>query len=95
MTSGIIFSLEKVNIQIHFFQNKKIKKKKISEQTKNPKNLFGIKKKTKKAISNPASGLIVGTSNMVYEIIGAISGLITEPIKGGKKEGHYFIKIKN
>jgi len=24
---------------------------------------------------------------MVYEIIGAISGLITEPIKGGKKEG--------
>lgn len=30
---------------------------------------------------------------MVYEVIGAISGLITEPIKGAKKEGHLLKKL--
>ena len=40
------------------------------------------KSKTKKKISNPATGLLVGTSSMVNEIVTAISGIIVEPVKG-------------
>ena len=40
------------------------------------------KNKTKSKISNPATGLLVGTSSMVNEILTAISGLVVEPMKG-------------
>ena len=46
------------------------------------KPLNKSKSKTKKKISNPATGLLIGTSSMVNEIVTAISGLVVEPMKG-------------
>jgi len=55
---------------------------KLGDTARYPLKDKSKKKKDKKCISNPATGLLIGTSSMVNEIITAISGMIVEPMKG-------------
>lgn len=64
LTSGLLFSLEKIS-------------DKISPHPNNPR----------KKVSNLASGLLIGTSQIFKQLLGAIAGLALEPYKGAKKKG--------
>ena len=62
LTSGILFSLEKLSDKI---------------APHNPR----------KKVTNAASGLLIGTSSVFKQLMGAIAGLALEPYKGAKKMG--------
>jgi len=50
---------------------------------------YKVEKKTriKKTAKNPAQGIYFGAESVVTEVVGALAGLVAEPIKGAKKKG--------